>query len=110
MGDTAVVDQQAAETKAIADDAQADLDRAMPALESAVKALQSLTKADITEVKSFKNPPPAVKTVLECVCILLGEKPAWDVSTKLLSKSDFLQSLQDYDKDNIEEKKLKKLR
>jgi dynein heavy chain, axonemal len=56
----AIVGKQAAETSAVAADAQKDLDRALPALESAVKALKGLTKADITEVKSFTNPPNAV--------------------------------------------------
>ena len=52
-------------------DAQADLDVALPTLEKALKALDSLTKNDITEVKSFAKPPPAVQTVMEAVCILL---------------------------------------
>ena len=82
----------------------------MPALESAVKALKSLTKSDITEVKSFANPPKAVQTVMQAVCVLMGEKEDWDSSKKLLGKSDFLQLLQDYDKDNIPEKYLKNLR
>ena len=60
----AIVGKQAAETSAVAADAQKDLDRALPALESAVKALKGLTKADITEVKSFTNPPNAVSTSL----------------------------------------------
>ena len=41
---------KAAETKAIADDAQRDLDEALPALEEAVKCLNSLKKSDIDEV------------------------------------------------------------
>ena len=106
----AIVGKQAAETKAVADDAQKDLDRAMPALESAVKALASLTKADITEVKSFTNPPNAVRVVLEGVCVLLGEEPKWENAKKLLTKSDFLDSLTGYDKDNIPPARLKKLR
>ena len=69
----AIVGKQAAETAAIAFDAQTDLDRAMPAMESALKALESLTKNDITEVKSFTNPPKAVQIVMEAVCTLLGE-------------------------------------
>lgn len=52
-------------------DAQADLDVALPALEKALKALDSLTKNDITEVKGFAKPPPAVQIVMEAVCILL---------------------------------------
>ena len=106
----AIVGKQAAETSAVAEDAQRDLDRAMPALEKAVKALQSLTKADITEVKSFANPPAAVRIVMEAVCVLMGEKEGWDVSKRLLSRPDFMELLTGYDKDNIPEARLKKLR
>ena len=42
------------------------------------QALNSLDKKDITEVKSFANPPPAVQVVMEAVCILLNQKPDWD--------------------------------
>ena len=48
-----VVSKQAAETKVIADDAQADLDEAMPAFNNALKALDSLSKDDITEIKKI---------------------------------------------------------
>jgi hypothetical protein len=127
----AIVGKQAAETAAVAADAQKDLDRALPALESAVKALKSLTKADITEVKSFTNPPNAVRVVMEAVCVLLGEKADWDTSKKLLGRSDFMDLLTGYDKvltvthllthspnhllthsrkDNIDAKRLKLLR
>lgn len=74
----AEVGVQAAEVQAVQTDAQADLDVALPTLEKALKALDSLTKNDITEVKSFAKPPPAVQTVMEAVCILLevsGKKP-----------------------------------
>ena len=47
----------------------------MPLLESALTALNTLTKADITEVKSMKSPPAAVKLVMEAVCIMLNVKP-----------------------------------
>lgn len=67
----AEVGVQAAEVKVVQADAQADLDVALPTLDKALKALDSLTKNDITEVKSFAKPPPAVQTVMEAVCILL---------------------------------------
>lgn len=67
----AEVGAQAAEVKVVQADAQADLDVALPALEKALKALDSLTKNDITEVKGFAKPPPAVQVVMEAVCILL---------------------------------------
>lgn len=47
----------------------------MPMLESALAALNTLTKADITEVRSMKNPPAAVKVTMEAVCQLLNVKP-----------------------------------
>ena len=99
-----IVGKQAAEA------ASCDLDLALPALESAVKALKSLTKADITEVKSFTNSPNAIRVVMEAVCVLMGEKENWEQSKKLLGRSDFMDLLTGYDKDNIAESKLKKLR
>jgi dynein heavy chain len=107
--DEAEVAAQAAEVRAVQADAQKDLDVAMPALSAAVKALDSLSKSDITEVKSFTKPPPAVQTVMEAVCILLEHKPDWDTSKKLLGDSNFMQNLKEYDKDNIPEKSLKKV-
>jgi dynein heavy chain len=46
--------------------------QAMPMLEAALSALDTLTKADITEVKAMKNPPAAVKLVMEACCIMKG--------------------------------------
>eukprot|EP00960_Hanusia_phi_P050219 760078-Hanusia_phi.AAC.2 len=97
------------EAQAIKDDAQKDLDEALPAFDSALKALKSLNKNDITEIKSFAKPPEMVMTTLEAVCILKGVKPTWEESKKLLNDSNFLSSLETYDKDNIPEKSLKSL-
>jgi dynein heavy chain len=106
----AVVVKQQEEASAVAADAQRDLDKALPALESALKALKSLTKGDITEVKSFANPPGAVRIVMDAVCVLLGEKEGWDSAKKVLGTSNFMEMLMNYDKDNIAESRLKKLR
>lgn len=54
-------------------EAQRNLDQALPALEEAIRALNSLKKDDISEVKSFQNPPQAVQTVMSAVCLLLSE-------------------------------------
>jgi dynein heavy chain len=40
----------------------------------------------------------------------IGEKPDWDTAKKVLSNGDFLKNLYDYDKDNIPEAALKKLK
>ena len=104
----AEVKQQADEVGTIQAEAQADLDVAMPALNSALKALDSLTKNDIVEVKSFKQPPPAVKTVMEGICIMLEQKPDWDTAKKVLG-DNVLETLKKYDKDNIKEALIKKI-
>ena len=99
----------AAEVKAVADDAQRDLDVALPALENAEKALEKLDKKDINEVKSFPKPPPAVVTVMEAVCLLLGETMDWDTAKVVLGRGTFMSELLNYNKDNVPAPVLKKL-
>uniref|UniRef100_A0A669BJA2 Dynein axonemal heavy chain 7 n=1 Tax=Oreochromis niloticus TaxID=8128 RepID=A0A669BJA2_ORENI len=114
--DEAVANEQAMAAKAIKDECDADLAEAMPILESALAALNTLTPQDITVVKSMKSPPTAVKLVMEAICILKGIKPDrvpdpsgsgkkvedfWGPAKKLLGDLRFLQSLHEYDKDNI---------
>ncbi|XP_070694441.1 dynein axonemal heavy chain 7 [Pempheris klunzingeri] len=114
--DEGVANEQAMAAKAIKDECDADLAVAMPILESALSALNTLTTQDITVVKSMKSPPPAVKLVMEAICILKGIKPDrvpdpsgsgkkvedfWGPAKKLLGDMRFLQSLHEYDKDNI---------
>jgi len=108
--DHKVVQQQAAETMVIKEDAERDLNEAMPALQAAVDALDSLDKNDITEMKSFAKPPPLVQTTMEAVCVLMGEKADWDTSKRLLGDAQFIKRLKEYDKDNIPEKALKQLK
>lgn len=115
--DEAVANKKASEAKSIKDECEADLAEAIPALESAMEALDTLKPADITNVKALKNPPGAVRLVMEAICVMKGIKPArikdpagsgkmiddyWGPSQKLLGDSHFLQSLKSYDKDNID--------
>eukprot|EP00304_Pavlova_gyrans_P012708 CAMPEP_0206041750 /NCGR_PEP_ID=MMETSP1466-20131121/6142_1 /ASSEMBLY_ACC=CAM_ASM_001126 /TAXON_ID=44452 /ORGANISM="Pavlova gyrans, Strain CCMP608" /LENGTH=4121 /DNA_ID=CAMNT_0053416453 /DNA_START=38 /DNA_END=12403 /DNA_ORIENTATION=- len=106
----AAVGEIASEAGAIAADAQRDLDEAMPAYHAAVDALKSLDKKDIQEVKSYAKPPELVQMVMEAVCILLGSKPDWNEAKKLLADTSFMETLQTYDKDNIPEKLMTKVR
>ena len=117
--DEAVANKKAGEAKAIKEECEADLAEAIPALEAALEALDTLKQNDITMVKSMKNPPGAVKIVMEAICIMKGIKPSrikdpagsgkmvddyWGPAQKMLSDSHFLQSLKSYDKDNIDPK------
>ena len=73
--DEAAANEAAAAAQAIKDDCDSDLQEAIPALNAALGALNTLKPADITIVKSMKNPPSAVKLVLEAVCVIRGYKP-----------------------------------
>lgn len=104
------VNKQAAEIQEIQAEAQKELDAALPALNNALKALDSVSKNDITIIKSFANPPALVKTVMEALCIMFDMKPDWDNAKKLLGDASLLDRLKGYDKDNIDEKILKKIK
>nr|XP_033800562.1 dynein heavy chain 7, axonemal [Geotrypetes seraphini] len=114
--DEAVANEQAMAAKAIKDECDSDLAQALPILESALAALDTLTAQDITVVKSMKSPPAGVKLVMEAICILKGVKPDkipdpsgsgrkiedyWGPAKRVLGDMKFLQSLHEYDKDNI---------
>ncbi|UPR05068.1 heavy chain of dynein [Chloropicon primus] len=128
----AVVDREVAEAQTKGDQANAikmeceeALAEAIPALEAAMAALDTIKAADINLVKNFKNPPAAVKLVLEAVCVCLDVKPAriadpagsgkkiedyWEPSKGLLSDKGFIDRLKTYDKDNVPVKVIDKVR
>ncbi|XP_068243599.1 uncharacterized protein [Palaemon carinicauda] len=106
----------AANAQALKEECQAELNQALPALYEAIEALNTLKPADITVVKSMKNPPNAIKLVMAAVCVMLEVKPEkvksnsvkvtldyWGPSKRLLGDLTFLQQLREYDKDNIAE-------
>ena len=121
-----VAQEKAKEAKSIKDECESELAEAMPILESAIAALNTLNKSDIAVVKNLKSPPENVRVVMEALCIMFGIKPAriqdpdnpgkkindyWDNAKKqLLTRSQLLQDMINYDKDNIEEGIIKKIK
>lgn len=61
----------------------------MPILNAALAALNTLTPADITIVKTMKNPPKGIKLVMEAVCILKVLWRNWSKYKILLKYFDF---------------------
>ncbi|XP_063362018.1 dynein axonemal heavy chain 3 [Cydia amplana] len=121
--DEALANEAAAAAQAIKDDCESDLAEAVPALNAALDALNTLKPADITLVKSMKNPPAGVKLVMEAVCVMKGIKgdrkmgpdgkpfeDYWGPSQKMLGDMKFLENLKAYDKDNIPPAVMKKIR
>lgn len=91
-------------------DCERDLSKALPALEAAQHALNTLDKNNLTEMKSFANPPPAVILVSSAVMCLMapgGKVPkdkSWKAAKAMMGNVDkFLIDLKTYDKDNIPE-------
>jgi dynein heavy chain len=108
--EAATVSKQAEDVAAVQADAQKDLDKALPALKKAMKSLDNLKKGEVAEVKGMQKPPPGVVKTMEAVCILLGEKPDWETAKKVMTNTAFLKNLKDYDKDNIPDKMVQKLK
>ncbi|XP_066570660.1 dynein axonemal heavy chain 11 [Amia ocellicauda] len=95
-------------------DCETDLAKAEPALVAATSALNTLNKVNLTELKTFPNPPIAVTNVVAVVMVLLaprGRVPkdrSWKAAKVFMGKvDDFLQALINYDKERIHENCLK---
>ena len=98
---------------------EADLAVAIPALEEAIAALNTIKPNDINEMKALSKPPEKIRMVCRAVCIMLDIKAVripdpndpskrvmdyWGPSQKMLSDSQFINKLIDYDKDNMQNK------
>ncbi|XP_044001131.1 dynein axonemal heavy chain 7-like isoform X2 [Aphidius gifuensis] len=121
-------DEEAAMTVAAAAEeirmeCNADLELVLPILNAANSALNTLTPQDIQIVKTMKSPPAIIKIVVEAICILKDVKPErvqaeggkivddyWKPSLRILGDMKFLDSLLQYDKDNIPERIMTKIR
>uniref|UniRef100_A0A4W6EWQ5 Dynein axonemal heavy chain 11 n=1 Tax=Lates calcarifer TaxID=8187 RepID=A0A4W6EWQ5_LATCA len=94
-----------------------DLAKAEPALQAANAALNTLNRLNLTELRTFPNPPAIVTNVSAAVLVLLapqGRIPkdrSWKASKMVMSKvDDFLQALVNFDKEHIPEATVKCVR
>ncbi|XP_043925657.1 dynein axonemal heavy chain 9 [Protopterus annectens] len=95
-------------------DCEEDLSKAEPALVAAQEALNTLNKNNLTELKSFGSPVVAITNVTAAVMVLLapgGKVPkdrSWKAAKVMMNKVDsFLESLINFNKENIHENCLK---
>ncbi|KAK9886614.1 hypothetical protein WA026_017536 [Henosepilachna vigintioctopunctata] len=86
-----------------------DLAKAEPALIAAMEALNTLNKNNLTELKSFTQPPEAVVSVCAAVLVLFSKKGkipkerGWKECKMLMGKVDqFMNDLVNYDKENMQ--------
>eukprot|EP00442_Polarella_glacialis_P024664 CAMPEP_0115137118 /NCGR_PEP_ID=MMETSP0227-20121206/56805_1 /TAXON_ID=89957 /ORGANISM="Polarella glacialis, Strain CCMP 1383" /LENGTH=5027 /DNA_ID=CAMNT_0002544335 /DNA_START=143 /DNA_END=15226 /DNA_ORIENTATION=+ len=112
----------AAEIKA---DCEKDLGAALPAFESALEALSKLSKGDVGEVRGMKTPPAGVVLTAQAMCIMFEVKPIkvaapdgkgkvddyWESAKKeLLVDTNLISRMVNFDKDNIPEAVITKVR
>nr|XP_018671052.1 dynein heavy chain 5, axonemal isoform X3 [Ciona intestinalis] len=105
--DVIAVDKAAAEVK---------LQDAKPALEMAEAALKTIQPADIATVRRLAHPPHLIQRIMDCVLILFQRRldtvtpdpekstfirPSWSESMKMMTESGFLNNLQNFNKDSI---------
>ena len=101
------VEHQQTEINVRKEKAQSDLDEAEPALKSAQASVRGIKKRDLDEVRNLGRPPNNVVLTLECVAIMLGEtKLEWANIRKILSKSDFIANIIDFDADKLSSKQI----
>lgn len=110
------------------DECMAELEAAMPRLENSRKALRTLTNADISVIKSMKEPPKGVRLTMAAVCIMLRKKPEtihvrgsvggrseavkdyWrPAKAQLLNDTRFLKTLLKFKHERLTDKILEKL-
>jgi len=122
MKEEEVASVKAAQCQEIKESAEKDLAEALPALDAAVAVLRNLKLSDLAEVAKYTNPPAGCKLTMEAMCVLKQVPPKkvgaagskvddyWEPGKKMLQDAKgLLDSMFNFDKDNIPPKVIEKL-
>ena len=97
--------------------AEGKLEAARPALEEAEAALNTIKPPHIATVRKLGKPPHLIMRIMDCMMLLFQRRldtvtpnkdqpcctPSWGESLKVMSQAGFLQGLQGFNKDTINE-------
>lgn len=84
-----------------------DLGKAEPALLEAQESVNSIQTSHLNEIKAMGKPPDKVRVAVEAVCVLiygLGAKPTWKDCRSYITKTDFIPTILNFNKDDVTEK------
>lgn len=123
--DEAEARAQEAEAEALKSEAETELAKATPLLEEATRVLREIKKEDLYFIQALKVPSVNIVLVMEFCCHMFGLKPKrqhigksandtngfFELSrlTLLSNPNQFLKDMISFDKDNIDEKIVKKV-
>ena len=124
LAEEEIANKAAEEAKQLAAECQREVDLALPQLQKAKEALGCIDKQKIAALRVQLSPPDDSKMVLAAVCVLQGVAPDrkldmntgkatydfWRPSVQMMTKGDFLKSLIQFDKDNIDPKRIEGLK
>ncbi|AMD19130.1 HBR229Cp [Eremothecium sinecaudum] len=80
----------------------ADLELAEPAIVEAQMGVKNIKKQQFTELRSMQNPPEAVKTTLEAVCVILGYScKSWKEIQLAIRKDEFVTDIVYYNTETM---------
>lgn len=73
-----------------------------PALNDAKSAVKSIKKSNLDELRKLGNPPPAIKTALESVCLMLNTPSTdWKEIRTIVSKTSFIPGIVNFQTEDI---------
>ena len=117
-GEVTIVKNQLADQAALIeqdrDECERDLEAAKPSLIAAETALQSINQKDLLALKSMKNPPPIVRTILDSMLILLHRqirpvevveggayRDSFEFAAQVMNEDDFVGRLMNFPKEAL---------
>jgi dynein heavy chain len=112
--EAAKISKEAMQIEALKKDAEYELGKAKPALDAADTAVSELDKDQVFELKKTTSPNQATKITCECLLVYLGydkkSQADWLTAQKAMAAGDFLKQLKNYDKENLPEKILARVK
>lgn len=81
-----------------------------PILDESDRALDSISRNQVTELRTFSNPPPAIQVVLRAINVLLGEESDWEHTKQTLLDFKYMDRLKNLERTKVTQQELDRLK